>query len=148
MLEELKSFQNDIIKKKYCLDNESSYEDILNNRFMPFFKEKINDDMKLKSIEDMLLHRRFIFGGSILRAFRSNKKMSLSNCYVLKFDGDSIEDIFSFLQKAARTMSYGGGVGEDISILRPKDAPVENAAKSSTGAVSFMPLIDLTTKTI
>ncbi len=38
----------------------------------------------------------------------------------------------------ARTFSYGGGIGVDISTLRPKGAPVNNAARTTTGAISFM----------
>ncbi len=49
------------------------------------------------------------------------------------------------LQKLARTFSYGGGVGIDISKLRPKGAKVNNAAKHTTGAVSFMELYSMTT---
>jgi len=70
------------------------------------------------------------------------------NCYVLPVKEDSIEAIFEWMKEAARTYSFGGGVGGDISILRPRGAPVNNAARSSTGAVSFMELMSLTTGTI
>ena len=45
----------------------------------------------------------------------------------------------------ARTFSYGGGVGIDISNLRPRGALVHNSAKTTTGAVSFMDLYSMTT---
>ena len=48
----------------------------------------------------------------------------------------------------ARTYSYGGGVGIDISKLRPRGAKVNNTAKETTGAVSFMPTFDTVTGTI
>lgn len=70
------------------------------------------------------------------------------NCYVLPIQDDSIESIFEWMKEAARTYSMGGGVGGDISVLRPRGAPVNNAARSSTGAVSFMELMSLTTGTI
>lgn len=60
------------------------------------------------------------------------------NCYVIKPPTDCIEDIFEAGKKLARTYSYGGGCGIDISNLRPKGAIVHNAAKSTSGAVSFM----------
>lgn len=63
------------------------------------------------------------------------------NCYQIPIEGDSIEDIFDFMKHAARTFSYRGGVGTDISVLRYKGAPVNNAAKFSSGSVSFLPLI-------
>jgi ribonucleoside-diphosphate reductase alpha chain len=48
----------------------------------------------------------------------------------------------------AKTYAYGGGVGTNISTLRPKGSPVSNSAKESTGAVSFMNLASVTTDTI
>ncbi len=66
------------------------------------------------------------------------------NCYVTS-TGDSIEDIFDTAKKIARTFSYGGGIGVDISPLAPRGATVHNAAKTSTGAVSFMDLYSLVT---
>jgi ribonucleoside-diphosphate reductase alpha chain len=70
------------------------------------------------------------------------------NCYVIPVKEDSIESIFEWMKEAARTYSLGGGVGTDISVLRPRGAPVNNAARSSTGSVSFMELFSLTTGTI
>jgi ribonucleoside-diphosphate reductase alpha chain len=74
--------------------------------------------------------------------------VGVSNCYVLPIKDDSIEAIFEWMKEAARTYSLGGGVGGDISILRPAGAPVNNSARSSTGSVSFMELMSLTTGTI
>ncbi len=70
------------------------------------------------------------------------------NCYFFQIREDSIEAIFDFCKEAARTYSYGGGVGTDISVLRPKGSPVNNAAIFSSGAVSFMELLSTTTGTI
>ena len=70
------------------------------------------------------------------------------NCYFFGIREDSIEAIFDFCKEAARTYSYGGGVGTDISVLRPKGSPVNNAAIFSSGAVSFMELLSTTTGTI
>ncbi|MDV7402731.1 hypothetical protein RZS08_65520, partial [Arthrospira platensis SPKY1] len=68
-----------------------------------------------------------------------------SNCYVLEAPEDSIEGIFDTASKLARTFSYGGGVGIDLGRLRPKGAKVNNSAKATTGAVSFMDLFSMTT---
>jgi len=91
---------------------------------------------------------RFIPGGRIMHGAGNPKRVTLLNCYVLPVHDDSIESIFDWMKEAARTYSLGGGVGTDISILRPRGAPVNNAARSSTGAVSFMELMSLTTGTI
>jgi ribonucleoside-diphosphate reductase alpha chain len=70
------------------------------------------------------------------------------NCYVIPIKEDSIEGIFEWCKEAARTYSLGGGVGTDISILRPKGSPVNNSAIYSSGSVSFMELFSTTTGTI
>lgn len=91
---------------------------------------------------------RFIPGGRIMHGAGNPKRVTLLNCYVLPVRDDSIESIFEWMKEAARTYSLGGGVGTDISVLRPRGAPVNNAARSSTGSVSFMELFSLTTGTI
>ena len=69
---------------------------------------------------------------------------TLANCFVSKIQYDDIDSIYEAALEYARTYSYGG-IGVDISCLRPKDSLVHNAADSSTGAVSFMELYSLTT---
>ncbi|MCS7223158.1 MAG: adenosylcobalamin-dependent ribonucleoside-diphosphate reductase [Armatimonadetes bacterium] len=91
---------------------------------------------------------RFIPGGRILYGAGNPRKITLFNCYVLPIKEDSLEGIFECAKEMARTYSYGGGVGVDISVLRPAGAPVRNAARTSTGAVSFMELFSLVTGTI
>ncbi len=70
---------------------------------------------------------------------------TLANCFVSIIEEDSIEAIYKAAYEAARTYSYGGGIGIDISPLRPAGSVVHNAADTSTGAVSFMELYSLTT---
>jgi len=91
---------------------------------------------------------RFIPGGRIMHGAGNPKRVTLLNCYVIPIREDAIESIFDWMKAAARTYSLGGGVGADISVLRPRGAPVNNAARSSTGAVSFMELMSMTTGTI
>ncbi|MCS7172146.1 MAG: adenosylcobalamin-dependent ribonucleoside-diphosphate reductase [Armatimonadetes bacterium] len=88
---------------------------------------------------------KFLPGGRILHGAGNPRKVTLINCYVEAIQGDSLEAIFAAVQNCARTFSRGGGVGTDISPLRPRGAPVHNAARVSTGAVSFMELFSLTT---
>lgn len=70
---------------------------------------------------------------------------TLANCFVSQIENDSLEGIYKASYEAARTYSFGGGIGIDISQLRPRDSRVHNAADSSTGSVSFMELYSLTT---
>jgi ribonucleoside-diphosphate reductase alpha chain len=96
----------------------------------------------------LLSNFQFIPGGRIMFGAGQNRRATLLNCYYMPIKEDSIEGIFEWCKEAARTYSFGGGVGTDISILRPKGAPVNNSAIYSTGAVSFMELLSTTTGTI
>ena len=100
-------------------------------------------------VKDLILSKKFIFGGRILASRGvTDRKVTYSNCYVLPPVGDSIEEIYDTNKYLARTFSYGGGCGIDISQLRPKGSPVNNAAMTTTGAVSFMETFNNTSKTI
>lgn len=96
----------------------------------------------------LLSNFRFVPGGRILFGAGQTRRSTLLNCYFMPIKEDSIEGIFEWCKEAARTYSFGGGVGTDISVLRPKGAPVNNSAIHSTGAVSFMELLSTTTGTI
>ena len=101
-------------------------------------------------VRKLIEEKKFLFGGRILAnrgLNNSGVKSTLSNCYVLSVD-DSIESIYKCCSDIARTYSYGGGVGIDISKLRPAGAFVNNSAKSTSGAVSFMKTFDVVTGTI
>lgn len=103
-----------------------------------------------KDIRESIVNKKFLFGGRILANRGLPKlgvKTTMSNCYVLSVE-DSIESIYKTCGEIARTYSYGGGVGIDISNLRPRGASVNNSAKETTGAVSFMKTFDVVTGTI
>lgn len=126
---EFNQLQEDIWKKKYQYEDETFEEwlDRVSNR---------DEDIK-----ELIKDKKFLFGGRILAnrgLDKRGKKITLSNCYVLAPPEDSIEGIYKTCSELARTFSYGGGVGIDISQLRPKGAKVNNSAKTTTGAVSFM----------
>ena len=92
-----------------------------------------------KDVKLLIVDKKFLFGGRILASRGvTDRKVTYSNCYVLPQVEDSIEGIYDTAKHLARTFSYGGGVGIDISNLRPKGSPVNNAAKTTSGAVSFM----------
>ena len=119
----------DIWNKKYKYENEN---------FEEWLGRVSGGD---EDIAQLIREKRFLFGGRILanRGLQHyGKKVTYSNCYVLGISDDSIEAIYQTCADLARTFSYGGGVGIDISKLRAKGMAVHNAAKTTTGAVSFM----------
>ena len=109
--------------------------------------ERISD--KNEALKELILNKKFIFGGRIL-ANRNihDRRLTYSNCYVISPPDDNIESIFDCTKKLARTYSYGGGCGIDLSKLRPNGAKTNNAAKESSGPVSFMDIFSQTTQTI
>ena len=88
---------------------------------------------------------KFIPGGRILHAIGNPNKVTALNCYVIPSPNDSVPGIYETALRLAETFKRGGGCGVDISSLRPKYSPAHNAAKVSTGAVSFMELYSITT---
>lgn len=127
----------DIWNKKYRNEDETFEE----------FLDRVSVDQEY--IKELIRSKKFIFGGRILanRGVKG-KKGSLSNCYVLPSPKDNLESIFECASQMARTFSYGGGVGIDLSNLRPRGAKTHNAAKESSGPVSFMDLFSQVTQTI
>ena len=104
-----------------------------------------------ESVKQLIKEKKFLFGGRILSnrgLDKCGKKISYSNCYVVSPPEDSIESIYDCAKQLARTYSYGGGCGVDIGKLAPRGAKVNNAARETSGAVSFMDLYNLTTDLI
>ena len=102
-----------------------------------------------KQVAQLIVDKKFLFGGRILsNRGITNRGVTYSNCYVIAPPEDSIEGIYETAMKLARTFSYGGGCGVDISTLRPKGAEVHNAALTTSGAVSFMDVFEQTARVI
>ncbi len=101
-----------------------------------------------KDVTRLIVEKKFLFGGRILSNRGMNaagKKVTYSNCYVIEPPEDNIESIFDRASKLARTYSYGGGCGLDLSKLAPRGAKVNNTADETSGSVSFMDLYSLVT---
>jgi len=125
----------DIWNRKYRYNNES----------FPEWIERVSGGDE--EVGRLILEKKFLFGGRILAnrgLINKGKHITYSNCFVTDVE-DSIEGIFGAAGRIARTFSYGGGIGIDISPLSPRGAKINNAAKTTSGAVSFMDLYSLTT---
>ena len=127
----------DIWKKKYQRNGES-FEDWL---------DRVSGGDA--DVAELIADKKFLFGGRILSNRGINdEKVTYSNCYVISPPEDNIESIYDTAKKLARTYSYGGGCGIDISKLAPCGAKVNNQAKSTSGAVSFMDTFSQVTEQI
>lgn len=129
-----------ILPKKYMHDGEDFYD--FTNRVCSIFScDKLIDNItNYIHSADFFLAGRSLYGAGSKGKFKS----TMSNCYILPMPEDSLESIYEIKKQMARIFSYGGGCGINISNLRPKGAKVNNAAKTSTGAVSFMKEFDVT----
>ena len=127
----------DIWKKKYQRNGES-FEDWL---------DRVSGGDA--DVAELIADKKFLFGGRILsNRGIDDEKVTYSNCYVISQPEDNIESIYDTAKKLARTYSYGGGCGIDISKLAPCGAKVNNQAKSTSGAVSFMDTFSQVTEQI
>ena len=98
----------------------------------------------------MMLNGEFLPGGRVLagmalKMLDNRKKITLQNCYCIPIKEDSLQAILRCGEEMAITYAWGGGVGTDISGLRPTNALVRNASISSTGPTSFMLIYDAVT---
>lgn len=134
------SFAEEIFRTKYAFHPEESPE--------TFFRRlaklvSLGDSRDEAMFYSLMTSFRFVPGGRIL-AFggRPDAKVSLMNCTTHAVEGDSLEDIAHTAYVIMRASSRGQGIGIDLSALRPRGAPVNNAAKTSTGAISFMEMLN------
>ena len=126
----------DIWQKKYCHCGETF------DHWLDRIAEGNSD------VRRMLAEKKFLFGGRILAnrgLHKAGIKVTYSNCYVLTPPEDSIESIFEAAGKLARTFSYGGGVGIDLTKLAPRGAKINNTASETSGSVSFTDLYSMVT---
>lgn len=128
-----------IMAKKYFHEGEDFKAFI--DRVVSIFSKDLQPKMR-----EALMNGDFFPGGRSLYGAGSKGKFkaSLSNCYILPSVSDTIESIYKANAEMARIFSYGGGCGINISNLRPKNAKVNNAARTSSGAVSFLELFNTT----
>lgn len=141
-----------IWERKYTGDFKKTIETMVSEVFsvVPQLPE-IETTLEISDIpgrmRNLFLKGRGLPGGRILYYFSclaqgDTRKITPMNCFVIPIEEDSIRAIFKYKSNMAMTFKAGGGVGTTISGLRPKGAPVNNSALSSTGPVSFLKSID------
>ncbi len=105
-------------------------------------ESKYANPMSEQQIFDLMDHFRYIVPqGSPMAGIGNNFQVgSLSNCFVIGLDGDpdSYGGIIKIDEEQVQLMKRRGGVGHDLSHIRPKGSPVKNSALTSTGLVPFM----------
>lgn len=161
---ELEYFKGDELaastwRNKYAADGEQTPDDTHRRLAKEFARVENNYDwdmpnhkaMKLSNygyqrpnLDEEAIYELFkdfkyiIPGGSVMSGCGTGALVSLSNCFVIGSPKDCYAEIMKTRSQQAQLMKRRGGVGYDLSQLRPRGAKVNNAAKSSTGAASFM----------
>lgn len=105
-------------------------------------EKKYANPLPAEQIFELLDHFRYIIpaGSPMTGIGNSQQVASLSNCFVIGLDGDadSYGAIMRIDEEQVQLMKRRGGVGHDLSHIRPKGSPVNNSALTSTGLVPFM----------
>ena len=161
---ELEYFKGDELaastwRNKYATEKEQTPDDTHRRLAREFARVESNYDWHMSSNKAMKLSnygyqrpeldeetiyqlfkdfKYIIPGGSVMSGAGTGQLVSLSNCFVIGSPKDSYAEIMKTRSQQAQLMKRRGGVGYDLSELRPRGARVNNAAKSSTGAASFM----------
>ncbi len=137
----------EIFFQKYGLYNEKTAEEI----FKGVATEISSKEKEPKKWEEIfykeLSEGRLMPAGRILANARPDSPMkNYNNCFTIDIE-DSMEGIYSSLTEDAKISKMGGGVGFDISKLRPKGAQLSSGGESS-GVISFLRIFDQSAKTI
>ena len=105
-------------------------------------ERKYPNPMSKEEVFELLDHFRYVIpqGGPMTGIGNNLQVASLSNCFVIghKHPADSYGGIFRIDEEQVQLMKRRGGVGHDLSHIRPTGSPVLNSALTSTGIVPFM----------
>jgi ribonucleoside-diphosphate reductase alpha chain len=105
-------------------------------------EKKYPNPLSAQEVFDLLDHFRYIIpaGSPMTGIGNLHQVASLSNCFVIGLDGDadSYGAIMRVDEEQVQLMKRRGGVGHDLSHIRPAGSPVNNSALTSTGLVPFM----------
>jgi len=113
-------------------------------------ENKYPNPLSEEKIFDLIKNFKYIVPqGSPMSGIGNDRQtVSLSNCFVIGNDADSYGGIFLTDQEQAQLMKRRGGVGHDLSHIRPKGMRVKNSALTSTGIVPFMERYSNTTEEV
>jgi len=148
----------DVWIRKYCLKDENHYYELTPDDMhwrlaheLARIESKYPNPLTAEQIHNTLKHfKRIVPQGSPMSGIGNNfQVVSLSNCFVIGDDtSDSYGGIFKVDQEQVQLMKRRGGVGHDLSHIRPKGSSVKNSAITSTGIVPFMERYSNSTKEV
>ena len=147
------SLQADVLKSKYSAPSEKGPLQMW-DRIASALSSVESQDTRIdwyNKFMNLLWDFKFVPGGRVMHGAGredAQRRPTLSNCYVIPIEDDSLEGIYRCLSESAMVYRTGGGVGTDLSILRPKGSHVNATIDKSPGATAFMNLFSESTNTV
>src|SRR5688500_13042251 len=141
----------DVLRNKYLAPGEEGPLDLWERVARALSSVEEDSDYWYEEFFGILFDFKFVPGGRVMHGTGradARRRPTLSNCYVIPITEDSLEGIYGCLAESAMVYRTGGGVGTDLSILRPKGAPVNATVAGSPGSTSFMNLLSESTNTV
>lgn len=152
----VQSITTDVLLEKYAKNNEQSIDDIykrVSKGISAKEKEEVREYWENKFYLNM--QKGGIGAGRIMSAAGAGIDATLCNCFVQPVgdciqltDKNGVMGIYEALRESAETMSKGGGVGYDFSLIRPKNAIVKGTRSMASGPCSYMNIFDSSCSTI
>ena len=140
-----------VVKSKYLAPGETGPFHMWDRIARAIATVESNRDYWYHQFMSILIDFKFVPGGRVMHAAGredARRRPTLSNCYVIPIVEDSLEAIYTCLMESALVYRTGGGVGTDLSILRPEGAPVNATVDKSPGSTAFMNLLSESTNTV
>lgn len=141
----------DVVRSKYLAPNEQGPMHMWNRIARALASVETDKEYWYNRFLELLFDFRFVPGGRVMHGAGredARRRPTLSNCYVIPIEDDSLEGIYRCIAESAMVYRTGGGVGTDLSRLRPEGAPVNATIDHSPGATAFMNLFSESTNTV
>ncbi|HTO94926.1 MAG TPA: adenosylcobalamin-dependent ribonucleoside-diphosphate reductase [Bacteroidota bacterium] len=141
----------DVLRSKYLAHNEKGPMHMWNRVARALASVEKDKEHWYNRFLDLLFDFRFVPGGRVMHGAGredARRRPTLSNCYVIPIEEDSLEGIYRAITESAMVYRTGGGVGTDLSTLRPEGAAVNATIDHSPGATAFMNLFSESTNTV
>jgi ribonucleoside-diphosphate reductase alpha chain len=142
----------DVLRSKYLAPTEQGPMHMWNRIARAVASvEKEKQELWHNRFLEILFDFTFVPGGRVMHGAGredARRRPTLSNCYVIPILEDSLEGIYQCISESAMVYRTGGGVGTDLSVLRPEGAPVNATIDHSPGATAFMNLFSESTNTV
>ncbi len=133
----------DLLQKRYFKKDENTWEDLCKRVSLSIANAEIEKEKWQKVFYNMMVNLEFIPSTPCLINANEDNSGQLSSCFIINLK-DNIESIYQAKGECAKIFQKNGGVGFNISVLRPTGTEVETSKGYSCGTIGFMEEFNLT----